>query len=338
MKKETASRALIVFDMDGVIIDVSRSYREAVRMAARLFFEGAASWENLPDPLFSHEDLARIKQSGGLNNDWDLTFLIINLLFTKVKKPLNYQDSSPWISYKRTIRGCDVADLARLLCENSNPLSTLLDKNGRISNDFIASLYTGDIGSGNVIKQIFQEIYLGKALFESTYQVETKIFHGKGLIDQEILLIDKSTLKSLSRYNILAIATGRPRTEAEYPLDLLNLKKYFARILTLDDCIEEEQKRFKKDGKNVSLSKPDPFMLDTVAAALENKVAGYYYVGDMPDDMMAASNSKAGFIAIGVLKSSSDKDRLRRDLERAGADHIIEDFDELYKILDSASH
>ncbi|MGA8180166.1 MAG: HAD hydrolase-like protein [Desulfobacterales bacterium] len=84
----------------------------------------------------------------------------------------------------------------------------------------------------------------------------------------------------------------------------------------------------------ISLSKPNPFMLDAIASALENKMSGYYYVGDMPDDMIAASRSKAEFIGIGILKSSSDKDRLRRDLERAGADYIIEDFDELAKIIE----
>lgn len=339
MNEKTISRALIVFDMDGVIIDVSRSYREAVRMAARLFFKGAASWENLPDPLFSHAELARVKQSGGLNNDWDLTFLIINLLFTRVftrvQISIEDHDSNPWRNYKRTIKRADVSGLARFLQEKSNPLSALFDRNGRISNDFITRLYTGDIGSGNIIKQIFQEIYLGEALFESTYQVQSKVFHEKGLIDQETLLIDKSTLENLSRRNILAIATGRPRVEADYPLELFNLKKYFTYVLTLDDCINEEEERFKNDKKKVSLSKPNPFMLDAIAGALENRVSGHYYVGDMPDDMMAASNARAGYISIGILKSSSDKDRLRRDLECANADYIIEDFDELAKIVES---
>ena len=335
MNKKTASQALIVFDMDGVIIDVSGSYREAARMAARLFFKGAAFWENLPDPLFPHADLSRVKQSGGLNNDWDLTFLIINLLFTRVRKSIRYRDSDPWISFKKNIKHCDVFDLAQFLIEERNPLSTLLDKNRRISDDFIASLYTGDVGSGNVIKQIFQEIYLGKALFESIYQIQTKVFHEKGYIDQETLMIDPSTLDSLSRQNTLAIATGRPRIEADYSLDVFNLKKYFTFILTLDDCLKEEQKRFKKDRKKVSLSKPNPFMLDAIEAALGDRASGNYYVGDMPDDMMAASRSRAGFIGIGMLKSSTDKDCLRRELKQAGADYIIEDFDELVKIVAS---
>jgi HAD superfamily hydrolase (TIGR01548 family) len=335
MKKEINPQALIVFDMDGVIVDVSGSYRNAVRQTARLFFKGALSWESLPDPLFSLADLARVKQSGGLNNDWDLTFLIINLLFTLVKRLSENPDSNPWTMYKKTLRNCDVADLAQFLDSEKYPVSTLLEENGRISNDFIAGLYTGDVGSGNIIKQIFQEIYLGKELFESAYGLRSKVYHEKGFINRETLLIGKSILESLSRKNILAIATGRPQFEADYPLELFDLKKFFSFILTLDDCLKEEQKIFEQKHKKVSLGKPNPYMLDAIETACRNKVSKYYYIGDMPDDMMAASRSRAGFIGIGVLFSSSEKDRLKKDLKNAGADYIIEDLDELMNIIES---
>ena len=73
---------LIVFDMDGVIVDVSGSYREAVRKTARLFLKGIGFENALPDPLFSLADLAGVKQAGGLNNDWELTYHVLNLLMT----------------------------------------------------------------------------------------------------------------------------------------------------------------------------------------------------------------------------------------------------------------
>ena len=335
MKEIANPQALIVFDMDGVVIDVSESYRNAVRQTARLFLKGAVSWEKLPDPLFSLADLARVKQAGGLNNDWDLTFLIINLLFTLVKSPSEHTDSNSWTRYEQTLRECDVADLAQFLNSEKNPVSTLLEKNGRISNEFIAGLYTGEVGSGNIIKQIFQEIYLGKEFFESTYGIPSKVYHEKGFINRETLLIDKSILEDLSRNNILAIATGRPHIEADYPLEHFDLKQFFSLILTLDDCLKEEQKILEQKQKTVSLSKPNPYMLDTIEAAHKNKVSKYYYIGDMPDDMMAASRSKARFTGIGVLISSSEKDRLKKDLQNAGADYIIEDFEELVKIVES---
>jgi len=334
MNKQTKSQTLIVFDMDGVIVDVSGSYRETVRQTARLFFNGAGSWERLPDPLFPLADLAGVKQSGGLNNDWDLTFLVINLLFTLIENAAGPEDSDPWARYRNAIGRCDVAALAEFLKSEKMPVSTLMNRTGRLENEFVAALYTGDVGSGNIIKQIFQEIYLGKELFESTYGIPAKVFHEKGYINQEKLMIDKHLLESLSENNTLAIATGRPRVEADYPLDLFDLRKFFSDILTLDDCIEEERKIFQREKRKVALSKPNPYMLDAIESAQKNRVSKSFFIGDMPDDMEAASRSMAGFIGIGILKSSPDKDRLKRDLIAAGADYVIEDFEALKKIVE----
>jgi phosphoglycolate phosphatase-like HAD superfamily hydrolase len=147
-------------------------------------------------------------------------------------------------------------------------------------------------------------------------------------------LIDKHILESLSENNILAIATGRPRAEADYPLDVFDLRKFFSDIRTLDDCLEEERRIFQREKRKVSLNKPNPYMLDAIETAHKNKVSKFYFIGDMPDDMVAASKSRAGFIGIGILKSSSDKDRLKKDLIAAGADHVIEDFEALRKIVE----
>ncbi len=334
MNKQTKSQALIVFDMDGVIVDVSGSYRETVRQTARLFFNGAGSWERLPDPLFPLADLARVKQSGGLNNDWDLTFLVIKLLFTLVENAADPGDFDPWSRYRTAIGQCDVAVLAEFLKSEKMPISTLMNRTGSVENEFVATFYTGDVGSGNIIKQIFQEIYLGKELFESTYGIPTKVFHEKGYINQEKLMIDKNLLESLSENNTLAIATGRPRVEADYPLDLFDLRKFFSDILTLDDCLEEERKIFQREKRKVALSKPNPYMLDAIESAQKDRVSKSFFIGDMPDDMEAASRSMAGFIGIGILKSSSDKERLKRDLIAAGADYVIEDFEALKKIVE----
>jgi len=319
--------------MDGVIVDVSGSYRDTVRQTARLFFRGAGSGKDLPDPLFSLTDLARVKQSGGLNNDWDLTFLVINLLFTLVKGPTDDQDPDPWTRHNRVIRRCDVTALSQFLNSTKSPVTTLLKKNGEQKNEFITGLFTGDVGSGNIIKQIFQEIYLGKEMFEATYGIPARMYHEKGYINREKLMLDRSILENLSKTNILAIATGRPKAEADYPLDLFDLRKFFKVTYTLDDCIKEEQKIYKNEKRRVSLSKPNPYMLDAIAEIQKHNVSGCYYIGDIPDDMVAASRSRAGFAGIGILISSSDKDKLKEDLLQAGADYIIEDFDELNNII-----
>ena len=324
---------LIVFDMDGVLIDVGASYRDAVRQTAGLFFQPARKAHRLPNPLFSLSDLAAVKHSGGLNNDWDLSCLVISLLFGQVQKPLRHDHPEPWTRYRKTIADCEVTRLAQFLQSTPSPLARLLEEKGRAIDPFIAGLYEGDVGSGNVIKQIFQEIYLGPDLFQSTYHGAPRIYHGKGLIARETLLIDPQLLKRLAHNNILAIATGRPAAEAHYALERFGLKRYFASVYCLEDCLREEERIRKTRGQTISLSKPHPFMLDAIAGNLKDKFRHCYYVGDMPDDMQAAARSRFSFKGVGIILSAPDRSALQKKLQRAGARYLIDNFDELEEIV-----
>ncbi len=327
------SQNLIVFDMDGVIMDVSGSYRDVVRKTARLFLQPAPGAEKLPDPLFELADLAAVKQSGRLNNDWDLTFVIIKLLFALVDQPAVHPDREPWTRYRETIGCCDITTMATFLNSNDTPLVSLLKEQGQPENDFITSLYEGDVGSGNIIKQIFQEIYLGQKLFRSTYKLNPLVYRGEGLILREKVLIDRQLLAELAAENVLAIATGRPRAEAAYPLKHFQLNQFFSQILTLDDCLSEEKRIFEQEGQTVSLSKPNPFMLDAIVKKCRQPFDSFYYVGDMPDDMLAAVRSEANYQGIGILLSAPDKESLKNDLIGAGAHYIVDSFEALKEII-----
>jgi phosphoglycolate phosphatase-like HAD superfamily hydrolase len=327
------SKNLIIFDMDGVLIDVSGSYRDVVRQTTKLFFQPARSWEKLPQPLFELSDLAAVKHSGGLNNDWDLTCAVINLLYSLAPRSAISESRDPWTRWQETLSWGDVTGIAKFLASTAQPLATLLKNKGKPANEFISDMYQNDVGSGNIIKQIFQEIYLGGELFQRTYELKPQIYSGEGYILKEKVLIDRSVLEDLGRNNMLAIATGRPGAEAEYPLKHFDLKKYFSLIYTLDDCLQEEERIFAEKGEKVSLSKPHPFMLNAIADDLKDKFAGCYYVGDMPDDMLAAANSRFEFKSIGIMVSAPDRSALENELKKAGADYLAEDFDALKKIF-----
>ncbi len=324
---------LIVFDMDGVLIDVSGSYRETARKTARLFFDGARGFGKLPDPFFPLTDLAELKQTGNLNNDWDLTALTLHLLFALVKTPSGRLSADDSTCPEETIRRCDVSDLADFLNASSRPLMELLDRYGRRHDPFVTSCYQGDVGTGNRIKRIFQEIYLGPSLFTALHGGQPRFYRGEGLIHQESLLMDPTLLADLSRDHILAIATGRPRSEANFPLDRFNLRKYFQLVITLDDCTREEERIFTERGERISLNKPDPYMLDRIPCLIGKGFNECYYLGDMPDDMQAARSSKTGYRGVGVVLSSADPENLRKELLQAGADHIIDDYAALPGIL-----
>lgn len=320
---------LIVFDMDGVIVDVSASYRDVVRRTVGLFFQPARRAEKLPAPLFELSDLAAVKQSGGLNNDWDLTFEVLCLLFSLIDNPGAHANRDPWNRYRETIGRCDAAAMVEYLQSTDRPLASLLKQHDRYQDQFINSLYQGDVGSGNIIKQIFQEIYLGEELFRSTYNMDPAVYRGEGYILREKLLIDRQLLQELAVGNVLAIATGRPRSEAEYPLIHFHLNQFFSQILTLDDCLAAEKRILEQEGRKVSLSKPNPFMLDTISTKCREPFDSFYYVGDMPDDMLAAAGAAANCQGIGILLSAPDKEGLRKNLTAAGADYIIDSFEAL---------
>lgn len=311
--------------MDGVIIDVSNSYRDTTRRAARLFFSQAGDGDQLPDPLFSFADLARVKQNGGLNNDWDLTRAVVDALFSLIDCRAVSSAPDPWERFSQTMTTCSVARLCEYLKRPEASLFSLYQENDGHHNAFVNDMYRGDVGSGNIIKQIFQEIYLGESLFEETYHLPRRTYHQEGLIHRENLLINASILSGLAENNTLAIATGRPADEAAYPLVMHGIHKYFTGVLTLDDCLAEENRLLQETGEKVDLGKPNPFMLDRIAGDCGGGVSKIYYIGDMPDDMTAAGRSSYPYIGIGVLFTSPDRDNLSKALRNAGARHVVAD-------------
>src|SRR3989339_1184219 len=67
---------LLIFDIDGVLVDVSKSYRLAIKKTVE-YFTGRST---------SFEEIQEYKNKGGLNNDWDLTEAIIKAKGESVDK------------------------------------------------------------------------------------------------------------------------------------------------------------------------------------------------------------------------------------------------------------
>jgi HAD superfamily hydrolase (TIGR01548 family) len=75
----TKANAAILFDMDGVLVDVTSSYRKAIQETVGFFTGKKALLKKIQN----------LKQRGGYNNDWDLTEAIIkskgkNVLKTEI--------------------------------------------------------------------------------------------------------------------------------------------------------------------------------------------------------------------------------------------------------------
>lgn len=73
----------LIFDMDGVIVDVGQSYRETIRRTAAYFLGRRVNME----------EVSWIKNRIGMNNDWDASYELINDKTIPYEKVKNYFQS-----------------------------------------------------------------------------------------------------------------------------------------------------------------------------------------------------------------------------------------------------
>ncbi len=217
----------IVFDMDGVLADVSRSYRAAIIGAAAEFGVTVVP-----------ADIRALKEAGNANDDWALT-----AAFVAAKR-----EDVPFVD----------------------------------------------------IKAAFERLYQGTASTAGLHLTET-------------LLVDPGFLRRLAARRRLAIATGRPRADAERFLDRFNLRDCFTACVTCDD----------------GPGKPDPF-----AAAEALRLAGAqraWMIGDTPDDVRCAR--RAGLLPLGILAPGDPGSRMTAALLGAGAARVLSSLDDLESLL-----
>lgn len=72
----------IIFDLDGVLVDVSKSYRRAIKMTVEYVLERKFKLKTIVDS----KNIEEMKKIPGFNNDWDLSFELIRLLSKGIKR------------------------------------------------------------------------------------------------------------------------------------------------------------------------------------------------------------------------------------------------------------
>jgi len=155
--------------------------------------------------------------------------------------------------------------------------------------------------SRNEIIQSFQQYYLGNNF--------------NGFIENEKWLLERSTINKLKQNYKLGIVTGRPRIEAEYALKKAGFDKDFDVLITMEDV----------GGKD----KPAPYGIDLALKKLPAKRA--VFLGDNVDDVKSAIN--ACVTPIGVIPPHTNVKEATKTLEKFGAKHILENVNEITKVL-----
>ncbi|MGE5264985.1 MAG: HAD family hydrolase [Acidobacteriota bacterium] len=339
---------VLVYDIDGVLIDVTESYRHAIRLTVQLYLEAALGLAPFEGELVSPEDVAAFKMAGGFNNDWDLTtgllyyFASLVDAIGVVELHKNSAEVLAYLRWQGAAIHTNVADLyAR---KNIGSFARQLRNAGgglQVAKHLLSSrnahlvFAEGDPRGMNLVKRIFEEVYLGSEFFTQEYGQAPSVFIGPGLIRRERPIAGASALDAVGTRAALGIATGRPRNQAIYALETTGMRKRFRSLVTHEDVVAAEEKQFGQTGRWVNLSKPHPYtLLEAVRRITPGRVR-CAYIGDTLDDIQAANaaKKKMDFISIGCLAPAADKEGMREEFERTGADVVVEHPDDLVQLL-----
>jgi HAD superfamily hydrolase (TIGR01548 family) len=343
---------LLIFDMDGVLVDVSKSYRKTIRRTVQTYLESCLGFQKKGRKgWITDEEISLFKSAGGFNNDWDLTSgLLLYLLSTSGIRPLprrkRFSSIPEAVSYLRTEsfpfrRKISIRPKRRELLSFLEKVSSkgggLRGLRRILKTAWEGWVYSVGYPDGeNLVKRIFQEVYLGR-MFSRRYHLRPIFYKGKGLYLQERILIPRKILSTLRKRARMGIASGRPGFEAELALRRLHLHPYFDSVVTLNECEAEENRIFLSTGKRIECSKPRPYSILKVVEEIGIPDPHCAYVGDVADDVLAARAAKRylQMLSVGFVRGHGNKKIARESMKRAGADLVIENPKQLLGLVSS---
>lgn len=257
-KKLLSGVEAVVFDVDGVLVDTRRSFRETILTSARIVL---GRWHGVEGPPATSHQTDLFKQIPGFNDDYDITIAL----------------TAFW-EMKRLLGGGRPAT-TKALAPFGPTLSQVLERAERSGGGLGAFLHCVESYAPegrkvrirpNVVRQVFREVYAGREI-EEIYGRKARYGYAKGGYWRKETPLLRTPLPSGLRYGII---TGRNRGETKLALRLCSLNGQVAPQAVLHT--------------DHGMRKPDPRLLCGVLRHLKARRA--VYVGDTRDDLLLVNN------------------------------------------------
>jgi HAD superfamily hydrolase (TIGR01548 family) len=310
----------VIFDIDGVLVEVTGSFREVISRTVQFFFNRIMQVPG-EEVLVSPEETGLFKLAGNFNNDWDLANGAVAWGLMKLVsiEGAHGRSTSSLKSGFPTL-----AEFTGEIKKNGGGLSAALEiirkRLGNCHFPEFAGLYRPEL-----VKEIFMEHYAGPELCRRFYNFDAKHYQGPGLVEKERFLLDLSLVKELADREVsLGVLTGRIPEEADYLFASTGLAALLSRDFVVTD-----------DGSLPP--KPNPAGLRHLAGKMGFHKA--VYVGDAPDDWttVRAYNSQTGSdsrIACCIVQTGTiSKKLMARFYEESKPDYIALEVNYFLKAL-----
>ncbi|MFB5619139.1 MAG: phosphatase [Candidatus Nitrosomaritimum aestuariumsis] len=193
----------IIFDCDGVLIDITKSYDLTIDKTTKYVLE---KFSNITDAIsIDSKIIDGFKSTGGFNDEVDLAYAAIISIFVAKKTK---RDQLEFIF--EVIKNCDTSGI----------ISTEKYLKKIINFDEIKNhlSYPGT-HHDNPLYKIFDQLFYGPELYEKLFNNKSE-FSTPGLIENDLVIVNASLISKLkSKYNSkIGIVTGRGKESVRYSL------------------------------------------------------------------------------------------------------------------------
>jgi len=184
----------IIFDCDGVLIDISKSYDLAILKTTQYILENFAKINNSIDVDFKIID--GFKSTGGFNDEVDLTYAAIISLVAA--KKLEKDQTSFIFDVIKNANSSGIGSVEKYL-ENQVDIS-----------DIKKQLSYPGMHHENPLYQIFDQLFYGPELYQKLF-VNSSKFSEPGLIEQDDVILNNLLIEQLQKKfdSKIVIVTGR---------------------------------------------------------------------------------------------------------------------------------
>ena len=296
----------LIFDCDGVLIDIKKSYDQTITATTKYVLENFAEITDSIDIDFKIID--GFKSTGGFNDEVDLTYAsILSLVAAKKLK----QDPTEFIF--SVIKNSDSTGI--------KSVENFLKKQTDISEIIKKLSYPGS-HSENILYQIFDQLFYGPELYSKLFKTISK-FSDPGLIENDQVIFNDELSKKLQKKFGLQISmvTGRGKQSVSYSLKHLLEKFDLKNSVFLEDEARE-------------LAKPNPQSLVNSISGMNSKSC--LYVGDSMEDFIMAK--KATILGhnttfCGIIGTSKNPQEKLKLFEQNNAIVVLDSINLLPKLL-----
>ena len=345
----------IIFDFDGVLVQTSQSYRQTITEVVDYYFIELLGLTAKKGKLATLRDIQKFKDTGLYNNDWKLSYALITYYLTLILKELKQKGAleefmdqfcnlqfTDILTFIKSLKGVrdflerykvNMIDFADLKDNGAINLDVFLTQTTEENQRLVKRLAPYDLEKPDLIKRLFEEIYLGKDLFTKNYGTLSVFNFNNSLIDVEEFIPTKETMDMLRKqFGTFGIYSGRPKPQGIYVLKKYGYTGYFdeQKSVFLGDLL-------KSAAEMERLGKPDPTLFIELIEKTVGKETSVVYVGDGIADAMMIEKAKAkgleNLTFLGAVSSSEDSNKLFTEYSKHGVDAVITDINYIPYIL-----